>query len=311
MSYRSKKTRYVLYSLLVALIIFIGFRVYYRVTDDFRVSNINFPMPHHPEWEIHSLTEDEKAHLSAIFHQPFHYIGKGAQSYAFASGDDQYVIKFFKFKHLTPSLLVKLLPSIPPFENYKNFQIARKKRKLDDVFEGYRLAYHEDRDESGLLYIHLNPTPHLWNQDLVVHDKIGRKHAINLDQTVFVVQNKGRVLREILSEQLKEGNTSFAKQRIGQIFDLYLGEYSKGIFDHDHGVMRNVGFVGDKPIHLDIGKLKTNPSMKDPAVAKADLILVAKSLDTWIKANFPQYREQLMLEMEERISAVDGQPFHF
>jgi len=58
------------------------------------------------------LSDQEHQELAQILNQKFSYIGKGAQCYAFVSDDQLYVLKFFKFKHLKPNLLVDLIPSI-------------------------------------------------------------------------------------------------------------------------------------------------------------------------------------------------------
>ena len=79
-------------------------RLYYRLTDDFRLANITYELPFKPSWKVPSLTKEEYSRLAQITNQKFTYIGKGAQCYAFASEDGEYVLKFFKFKHLKPNM---------------------------------------------------------------------------------------------------------------------------------------------------------------------------------------------------------------
>ena len=83
--------------ILLALVIFAGFRLYYRLTDDFRLSNMTYQLPFEAPWKVPALTAEEHQQLGRILDQKFTYIGKGAQCYAFASADQQYVLKFFKF----------------------------------------------------------------------------------------------------------------------------------------------------------------------------------------------------------------------
>ena len=164
------------------------------------------------------------------------------------------MIKFFKFKHLKPHWFVELLPPLPAFSKYRSQQSTRKQKKLDNLFEGYRLAYEVYRPESALIYIHLNKTHNL-DRKLAAYDKIGLKRDIDLDQVVFLIQKKGKITRHILFEDLDARNVAAAKDHIRQILDLYAAEYSRGIFDKDHGVLHNTGFVDGTPIHLDVGKL--------------------------------------------------------
>ncbi len=262
-------------------------RIYYRATDDFRLNNIVYDLSYHQEWEIQPLSSAEETHLNAILNQKFSYIGKGAQCYAFASDDQQYVIKFFKFKHLKPSIFTDLLPSIPPFQHYKERQVRKKERKLNSIFAGYKLAYEKDKTESGLIFIHLNPTDTV-HKTIIVRDKIGLERVIDLDQVVFIVQEKAQTLRNVLADLLDKGDLTAAKSRIGQIFDLYLSEYQKGVYDRDHGVMHNTGFVGDRPIHLDVGKLSQDDNIRNPETAQKDFALVIDRMETWLRSSYPE-----------------------
>ena len=104
---------------LLITITFFSSRVYYRLTDDFRIANMTYELPYNTDWEIEPLTHSEKENLHSILSQPFYYIGKGAQSYAFMSEDKKHVIKFFKFKHLRPNWFEKLVANVSLFEEYK------------------------------------------------------------------------------------------------------------------------------------------------------------------------------------------------
>ena len=275
--------------LIVAVLIVVtwgAFRLYYRVTDDFRISNMTYELPFEAPWAVPPLTGEEHQQLADILDQKFYYIGKGAQCYAFVSEDRQYVLKFFKFKHLKPSLFVDLLPSIPPFHSYKQQCIERKKRKLIGVFNGYDLAFRENRKDSELLYLHLKPTDNLHLHATVV-DKIGLTREIKLDEVVFLIQRKGETLRTRMNHLLKEGKVDEAEQAIASIIEMYISEYQRGIYDHDHGVMHNTGFIGSQPFHLDVGKLNKEERMKDVEIYKKDLEHVLWKVDVWIKANYP------------------------
>lgn len=282
------------------LCMFVLTRIYYAVTDDFRIQNITHEMPYHPEWEVPSLTLPEQEQLQAVLSQPFSYVGKGAQSYVFSSADNKYVLKFFKFKHLKPSLFVSLLPHIPPFAEYQEKEMQRKERKLQGVFTGYKLAYEKHRDESGLFFVQLNPTH---RKELVaVVDKLGLSRAVDLGETVFIIQKKAKPLKTVLSDALEANNLLLAKERIGQVFDLYRSEYRKGIYDRDHGVTRNVGFINDIPIHLDVGKLTKEGKMMQPEVASEDLAIVITRLQEWLQSHYPQHQKELTAYMEARKS---------
>lgn len=278
--------RKTLYLLLAALLLFAGARLYYNLTDDFKLSNISDSLPYNPAWEV-PYTEELRSTLEEAVAQPYHYIGKGAQVYAFASEDGKYVLKFFKFKHLRPSLFISSLPPLGPLKEFKAQNVARKERKLQGVFEGHRIAYNHDKENSGLIYIHLNlsDTLHLKAQLI---DKIGRKHIVDLDKTVFVLQKKGETLRTVLDNLMKQKDVKTAALRANQILSMYREEYSHQVYDRDHGISHNTGFIGDQPFHLDVGKFSYDPKMSDPAVHAADLEHVAYKIREWVRLNHPE-----------------------
>lgn len=142
-------------------------------------------------------------------------------------------------------------------------------------------------------------------------DKLGRQWELPLDDLVFVVQEKGKTTRGVIGELLQKGDTEEAKHKIDEIISLYLLEYSKGIYDRDHGVMHNTGFVDEKPIHLDIGKLSDAPEMRNPEVYRKDLRKVVQKMELWVRTHYPQYYQQLIPPLEERLSGIYGEPFRF
>ncbi len=303
------KKRNFIYKLLLFSVLGLGLlgltRLYFHLTDDFRLSNITYEMPYHQKWEVPDLTPEENQHIQEILNQKFFYVGKGAQSYAFRSADDKYIIKFFKFKHLKPSFLVDLLPAIGALKQYKEKQVLRKNKLLNSVFDGYRLAYDVHAPEAGLIYIHLNKS-HNFKKTVQVEDKLGFIRSIDLDEVPFILQEKAKTTRAVMSELLNDNNLSLAEHRIKQIFDLYLLEYSKGIYDRDHGVMHNTGFVGNKPIHLDVGKLTKDERMKEEEYYKPDLILIFNKFDNWFKTNYPQHHPTLHAYMTDQMQSYFG-----
>lgn len=300
----------IFYTILLLTCAAIVTRVYFRATDDFRLGNITHPMPFQESWEIPAITNLEREGINSILKQKFSYLGKGAQAYAFESEDGKYVLKFFKFKHLRPNSFSNWLPSIPPFKAYKENLAIRKHRKLYGVFEGYRLAYGVHKKESGILFVQLNPSRNL-NLTATLVDKIGLTRHVDLNTVPFILQEKARTTRALVNEALSQGNVEKANQMIGQIFELYLGEYQKGIYDKDHGVMHNTGFVGERPIHLDIGKLTKEDELQKSEFWQRDLETIAWKFATWTRETYPDKAASVEVAMEKRLSSIFGRPFTF
>lgn len=304
-----RKTKILIYLFSISTFLFAGARLYYNLTDDFRLSNISYDMKQEPLNLISPKpTEQESKKLTAILDQEFHYIGKGAQCYAFVSDDDKYVIKFFKFKHLRPNWLTNLIPSISVLKNYKKNVEERKKRKLYSTFIGYELAYKENKEGAGLIYIHLSPTSFL-NQHVTVIDKIGISRKINLDDVVFLLQRKGEMLRAVIGDYLNQDNVEAAKKSFSEVLSMYVQEYKKGLYDKDHGVMHNTGFVDDHPFHLDVGKLIKNEEMVNLNVYQEDLKQIIWKMDDWTSKNYPQHYREISSYLAEWYFTHTGKTF--
>lgn len=276
-------------------------RVYYLLTDDFRMGNVIFNLPYHAEWNTAVDTENE-AKVKDILSQEFYYLAKGAQSYAFTSEDGRYVLKLFKFKHMKPSFFVKMLPSMTMFEHYKADHLKRKKNLLNKLFSGYLIAYEKHRDETGIVYVQLNKTGR-FEQPIVLHDKMGLRHTVNPDRVYFVIQEKAVQTETVLRHAMDAGNIELAKKRLNQIFELYQNEYAKGLADADIAVMRNTGFVGERPIHFDVGELMEN-GFGEPGIKIRDFEIIAEEVDTWFKTNYPKEHPEFVKEIRSAMARV-------
>jgi hypothetical protein len=303
--------------ILLAIVVgaFILGRVYYRATDDFRIGNMTHDVSNRPEWEAAPLNSEEMTHVKKILDQPYHYLGKGAQSYAFLSADGDYVLKFFKFKHLRQAGWVSYVPSIPPFTKWKEEDREKKESKLISVFDGYLTAYNLHREESGILYLHFNKTTNQLGS-VKVSDKLGIGRTIDLDRVMFILQSKVKPMRGEIIQLINRGDVAGAIAMINKTFDLYMSEYRKGIYDRDHGVMHNTGYItlNDgtvRAVHLDVGKMSKEPKMKEVAYFAPDLEKVARKIDAWMALNYPKYYPEVSKAMEERLTKEFNKPFSF
>lgn len=292
---------------LMAMSLFVMARIYYRLTDDFRIANISYEMPYQSQWEVPQLSAEQREQLLHTLNQKFSYIGKGAQSYAFGSEDGKYVLKFFKYKHLKPSFLVQGLPNLGPLKSYKERVEARKAHKLHSVFNGYHLAYNVHKEEAGLIYVQLNKD-HTLNKNITLVDKLGLERIVDLGSVTFILQERVNISRQAIFSALAEGNIEKANRFIHRLLDLYLSEYAKGIYDHDHGVLHNTGFVGERPVHLDVGKLYRDENIRKPEFYQKDLALVIGKISARIYDRFPHLHSEIATGLNRYIEEALEQP---
>lgn len=278
----------ILKSLIIAIsvsaLLFFGARGWFRATDDFRLSNITYNLPAAFADLQPRYSQDELDTVDALLSQPFDYVGKGAQSYAFSSRDGKYIIKFFKFKHLKVNFFDRALG--------REEGILRKERLVRSIFEGHALAWQRHREETGLLFVQLVPNGPL-KKEIEVFDKLKISRKIPLSEVVFVVQKKAVPSREALTALLEVGNMEELKHHIQMIFKLYGSTYSKGLYDRDHGVLHNTGFVEGSAIHFDVGKLTDEPRMVDRAYAQGDFDKIVQKFRTWFRYHWPNVADEM------------------
>jgi hypothetical protein len=279
---------------------------YYKRFATFSLQNIDYEQSFHPEWEIPALSEDsdERSTLNQILGQKFSYLGSGNQTYVFESQDSKYVIKFFRFHHLKPGWFEKWMPDYRPFSLYKEKLAFSKQKRLNRIFSGHFLAYTLDKANSGIVYLQLNKHPnHL--PSIQVYDQFQRVFNVDLGNTVFALQEKAVRTKEEFIRLINHGDLEGVKIRLHELFKLFVSEYERGIYDRDHNIMYNTGFIGLRPIHFDVGKLMWNEEIKNPQNFKMDLDKIAwKKIDRWFRIHYPRHRHEIAQELEKILASI-------
>jgi hypothetical protein len=281
--------------LFLILALALGLTAYF-LNDSFSLKNIEYEGDLEEEYSPPPLSPKEEEELNAILQQSFSYLGKGHQSYAFLNEDQRYVLKFFKFTYLKPSW----------FSAKK--QEKTRQKKLRRMFIGYRIAYEKDRDNTGVLFVHLSKTSNL-KRKITVKDRFGLSHSVDLDRVFFVIQQKAKMTRHVLQDLLDRRDLEAFKQRLHQLFDLYLSEYQRGLFDGDHNIMSNTGFLPARAIRIDVGRLAIRSEMQEPEVYMKDLRkVVTKRIDKWVKINYPKDYDELHEYIESTLNSYAKKP---
>ncbi len=255
---------------------------YNRLTDGFSLREITSSLSE--ELPSPSLSADQRVRLAVILNQSFQYIGKGCQFYAFESDDGQYVLKFFKHKHLRPLSWLRALPLPAHFRARCEEKIAKREERVNNLFSSCQLAYEELSEETGVLFLHLNRLP-LLDSPVTLVDKIGVKHKIHLDNYEFVLQKKADSL-SVAFDGLSEDQ---ARKRVQQLVKLVIGRCEKGIRDRDRSFAQNVAFcVGEeRAVFIDIGQFFIDESVKQPEERQKDLQRRLGNLRFWTERHYP------------------------
>lgn len=302
--------KFILLSLLVA-IPFVFYSLYEDFTGNFNLSNIRLEKTlFQPKSYPTDLNEKKIETIKKILDQKFTFLGKGNQTYAFLSEDSNYVLKFFKLGHLKNNGFLDYLPKTDWTTRYLDKKTLSQQKRFFKVFDGYDIAYREDPENSALIFIHLNSTNHL-NQKVHVQDRLFMTHEIDLDSVVFIIQEKVIPTKKILSSLFDKKDIKGVKEKIHALFQLYISQYEKGLYDMDHNLIHNTGFKGNKPIRFDVGKLTQNDNYKNPEVYRKDLEKIAFfRLHRFLKRYYPSYEKEIVKFMEEDIDKLIQGPKH-
>lgn len=224
-----------------------------KLTEGFRVSKMRLNWPANPKWET-----TLPASLNEILEQPYSFLGKGVQSFAFLSRDGRYVVKLLRFDR------------------------KKDKSKYLPLFNACKTAYERLKEETGLIYVHLNPT----NLNFPIFrckDAIGRPFEINLNPIRFIVQKKVNDFEEVLLQE--RHNPEAMKKRLDQFFDLIQTRASMGIWNKDPSLSRNFGFLDDRAIEFDFGNYRVDPKL-DPS---REMQRYYKKMRHWLSKNAPEW----------------------
>ncbi len=222
-------------------------RLYYPSNvKGFSVHMIRSQDAYRPDWEVHALSALERTEVLAALSQPYHYLACGNQAFAFESEDGQYVLKFLKQK------LFKTLRFWDAKERWK------KRNKQERDFASYRIAFDQLQEETGLVWVHLNPTDWLPSLLMVTDDRHAT-HQINLNEVHFILQRKAELVYPALDALMSQGRLEEAKAALISLQNLLIARAGKGITDGDPDLDKNFGFLHGKAIQIDIGRFADRP----------------------------------------------------
>jgi hypothetical protein len=267
-------------SILGFAILIAALKAYDRSNDGFSMYQIHSCLPPCPQYGV-ELSEEKKEFLEQVLDQPFYYLGKGCQFYVFRSQDDKYVIKFIKQKPLRQWTWLDSIPlpsQIRSLLDEKKFRRAERAKRL---FSSCLLAYKKLKEETGLLFIHLDRVPTL-KKKIIIVDKLGCKHQIALDNYEYCIQIKGNPVEETLLNLKKEELPA----KIQQLSNLIALRCKKGIQDRDPPFIKNVVFTDYGPIFADFGQFYEEPTLCQPANEEQEIAYRINLLHQWMEENY-------------------------
>ncbi|CCB91848.1 putative uncharacterized protein [Waddlia chondrophila 2032/99] len=302
---QGKYLRIFLFVFAVSVALYGGGRLWFHFTDGFRIAHITSNFKPDPRWEIRKLNLEEEKEVAAALSQSYIYLGKGCQSYAFESEDGHYVLKFLKYKRYRPQFYFYLFTFLPEFQKYLDRKIEEKKKLLDVLFTSWSICFDQLPQESAMVYLHLNKSNHL-NKRIVIQDKIGREHQLEMDDMEFMIQRKGEMLCPTIDRMMAEGRVEEAKKMLSGLFQIILNEYRKGLADMDHALMQNTAVADQKAFQLDVGQFVADPIVSNPDFYHQEIFNKYDKFRKWLGKNHPSLAEHVNNELVQEM----GEKFH-
>ena len=261
-------------------------RLSHFLTDGFKLANISSDLPYQKSWETKVSNQDFEESQKALF-QPFHYLTSGSQSYVFISEDKKYVIKFFKHKRWRINPFYASLPLPASWEKTRAHWMKKKQETVQDTFHSCKISYELFKNDTGVLFIHLNQSNHL-QKTLIIKDQIGCTHKLNLDTLQFILQKNAIPTDKYLLTLRKNGQTDVAKKAIQDLLAFTKKRAELGYSDKDPHLIRNFGFIEGKAVEIDVGGFHKDPKKDFNYYCTHEIVKIQDKLLPWIEKNYPE-----------------------
>jgi hypothetical protein len=237
-------------------------------TGNFSLQRIQWKFSDNPALECGSLSEEKKQEIAYILSQPFRYLSRGGQCFVFASEDGKYVIKFFRQRTF-------------------KWKAQKQQAKYQNYFASAALAFRKLKEESALLWVHLNKTP-THPKSLKIFDKLGIVHNVDLQNTIFVLQRKGIPSVDHLQALSNNNAIEQARQGVIAMTALLVKRCEEGIYDEDAELHKNMGFLDTKPIFIDIGRFRKMNELENREEREANVAKTLEAFYHWIAKHRPE-----------------------
>lgn len=228
--------------------------------------------------------------LDNIFAEPFHYLGHGKQMIALESENRQFVLKLFYPMRPLKNEWYKHAKYWKEYFSLKWIlrELFQKKVRLKKLFIRHQLAFEKLQKETGIVFVHLSPSTHI-SHTITIKDKIGKQHFLDLTNTPFIIQEKAILVPEYLATLFKQNAINEIKEAITALEHLFARRIEEGITDRIQTMANNFGFVGKKPIQIDVGRIHFDESIFLTPEKEYERVL--NNFHAWLYKQFPQFQQ--------------------
>lgn len=298
---RYKKQGLLVFFLLMPMML-LGIGLYCCYKKGFNIGKISSKLRYNEAWETEPLTHEQKEELiHQIFSQKFYFLSSGSLSYVFVSKNDKYVLKFFKMYKILPKNWLRDFP-FSLFEKYRFDHVEKKEHLFENIFRNFKIAFEELREESGLIYLHLNKTREL-RKKVTLIDQEGKKIQVDLDSKEFVVQRKAMDICDYFLSFKGTQKEDELRRGVRNFLQLIASRCKKGYGDQNTDLRNNCGFVDGRIIFFDFDLLFADESLKNPHYLQMQILSAVEMFAHWAEQFYPDLANILQEEAQYVIDA--------
>ena len=274
---------------LALILLIVGYAIHWydERGEGFRLYKIQEKIVNDPRWELATTPQEIETAKTILSSQKFKYLGHGFQCYAFESEDGLYVLKFFRYQRLRLPHFIEKLPSFPFLDEWRKERHISLGHRRECLLRSCKTSWELAKRETALLFVHLNQTTGLFETATII-DPLGEEHSLRMDNYQFMLQRKALHIKPEFERLMASGKLEEAKERINQIFELLLDCSRKSIQDMDGALIRknNLGFLGNRAIYIDGGKLVYRETIRSKKYFEKDMKRL-NPLRKWFLENYP------------------------
>lgn len=189
-----------------------------------------------------------------ILEQEFTYLGRGRQTYAFLSGDGEWVLKVPRTDLFRPPFYLRASPWA---EEQKRACEREKLGRWSRLVESWSIAGGRLRELCAVAYAHVGRSGE--RLTIRLRDALGRRWNWEAERQVWALQKRVELLFPSCDLAYRQGDWESAERMIAAYVDLVKERGERGVANKDRMLWGNYGWDGARALQIDIGTLYDDP----------------------------------------------------
>ncbi len=251
-----------------------------------------------------TTSQKEIERLQSVFFQPFTYLSETDQCYLFASKDNEYVIKFFKMRKITPKYWLNYIP-FPWLEEERLNKIWHRERSRQELFGNFKKAFDGFRHQTSLFFVHFFSTNWIKSKVHII-DKQNVSHSIYLDSIPFVLQKTTVSISNYIEKLVEEEKEGEAISSLLLILDLVKDQCQRGFAERDGFLEKSYGFIGNRAVFIEVERLIRDDSLKSSLSTLREVFKVSQKMSEWLEKTHPSLIKEFQKEAHDLISMLEN-----